>query len=168
MKATGIVRRLDDLGRLVIPKEIRRIYKLKEGDSIEFFVNDNSEIILKKFSILNEDESVILNMCSCLGESTNNLAIFITEDNLLGHEFLKYKDLTNEFLNRVKIYRSEKYENINISKEALSYKEVYVSPVIMESQFVGAFILLSNTEINDVAITLTNSFAQLLTILSQQ
>ena len=49
MKATGIVRRLDDLGRLVIPKEIRRIYRLKEGDSIEFFVSEHSEIILKNY-----------------------------------------------------------------------------------------------------------------------
>ena len=47
MKATGIVRRLDDLGRLVIPKEIRKIYKLKEGDSIEFFVNEDSAILYR-------------------------------------------------------------------------------------------------------------------------
>ena len=131
-------------------------------------MNDNSEIILKKFSILNEDESLILNMCSVLSESSKNHAIFITEDSLLGHESLKYRDLTNDFLTKVKIYRSEKYENINISKDPLSYKEVYVSPVINESQFVGAFILLSNSEVNDISISLTNSYAQLLTVFSQQ
>ena len=45
MKATGIVRRLDDLGRLVIPKEMRRQYQLREGDSIEFFTEDDRIII---------------------------------------------------------------------------------------------------------------------------
>ena len=65
MKATGIVRRLDDLGRLVIPKEIRKIYKLKEGDSIEFFVNENDEIVLKKFSVLSDEiETITLNFSS--------------------------------------------------------------------------------------------------------
>lgn len=62
MKATGIVRRLDDLGRLVIPKEIRRIYRLKEGDSIEFFVSEQSEIVLKKCSYLNEEKEMLTRM----------------------------------------------------------------------------------------------------------
>ena len=168
MKATGIVRRLDDLGRLVIPKEIRRIYKLKEGDSIEFFVNDNAEIILKKFSILNEDEVVILNMCDCLSETTKTKAIFITEDTLLGHKSLKYRDLTNDFLSKVKIYHSENYENLNISKDILEYKFVFVSPVIRDSQFTGAFILLNNSEISEISTSICETFAQLLTVLSQQ
>ena len=51
MKATGVVRRIDDLGRIVIPKEIRRNLKINEGDSLEIFV-DSSGIILKKYSLL--------------------------------------------------------------------------------------------------------------------
>ena len=53
MKATGIVRRLDDLGRLVIPKEIRKQYRLKEGDSIEFFI-DNGRIVIQKFDAMSK------------------------------------------------------------------------------------------------------------------
>lgn len=49
MKATGIVRRIDDLGRIVIPKEIRRAYNLREGDPVEFYSDKNGEIILKKY-----------------------------------------------------------------------------------------------------------------------
>ena len=59
MKSTRIVRRVDDLGRVVIPKEIRRIYRLKEGDSIEFFVSEHSEIILKKYSYLNDEKEML-------------------------------------------------------------------------------------------------------------
>ena len=51
MKATGVVRRIDDLGRIVIPKEIRRNFKINEGDSLEIFV-DSVGIILKKYSLL--------------------------------------------------------------------------------------------------------------------
>ena len=49
MKATGIVRRIDDLGRVVIPKEIRRTLRIKEGDPLEIFTDREGEIILKKY-----------------------------------------------------------------------------------------------------------------------
>ena len=54
MKATGIVRRIDDLGRVVVPKEIRRILRIREGDPLEIFTSNNGEIILKKYSPVGE------------------------------------------------------------------------------------------------------------------
>ena len=59
MKSTGIVRRLDDLGRLVIPKEIRKQYQLKEGDSIEIYI-DQDKIVLEKYDTLSAKENDIL------------------------------------------------------------------------------------------------------------
>lgn len=50
MKATGIVRRIDDLGRVVIPKEIRRTMRIREGDPLEIFVSNEGEVIFKKYS----------------------------------------------------------------------------------------------------------------------
>ena len=50
MKATGIVRRIDDLGRIVVPKEIRRTLRIREGDPLEIFTDREGEIILKKYS----------------------------------------------------------------------------------------------------------------------
>lgn len=54
MKATGIVRRIDDLGRVVIPKEIRRTMRIREGDPLEIFTNNDGEVIFKKYSPLGE------------------------------------------------------------------------------------------------------------------
>ncbi len=54
MKATGIVRRIDDLGRIVIPKEIRRTLRIREGDPLEIFTNREEEIMLKKYSPIGE------------------------------------------------------------------------------------------------------------------
>ncbi|MDX1806559.1 MAG: AbrB/MazE/SpoVT family DNA-binding domain-containing protein [Paenisporosarcina sp.] len=50
MKATGIVRRIDDLGRVVIPKEIRNSFDIKEGEPLEIFTNENNQIVLKKYN----------------------------------------------------------------------------------------------------------------------
>ena len=54
MKATGIVRRIDELGRVVVPKEIRRTLRIREGDPLEIFTDRNGEIILKKYSPMGE------------------------------------------------------------------------------------------------------------------
>ena len=54
MKATGVVRRIDDLGRIVIPKEIRRTLRIKEGDPLEIFTEKDGDIILKKYSPIGE------------------------------------------------------------------------------------------------------------------
>lgn len=54
MKATGIVRRIDDLGRIVVPKEIRRVLRIREGDPLEIFTNNSGEVILKKYSPISD------------------------------------------------------------------------------------------------------------------
>ena len=54
MKATGIVRRIDDLGRVVIPKEIRRTMRIREGDPLEIYTNSGGEVIFKKYSPIGE------------------------------------------------------------------------------------------------------------------
>jgi AbrB family looped-hinge helix DNA binding protein len=59
MKATGIVRRIDDLGRVVIPKEVRRNLHIKEGDPLEIYVGDRGEVIFKKYAPNNTNEVVI-------------------------------------------------------------------------------------------------------------
>ena len=63
MKATGIVRRIDDLGRVVIPKEIRRTMRIREGDPLEIYTDREDEVILKKYSPINslyEEEPIII------------------------------------------------------------------------------------------------------------
>ena len=54
MKATGIVRRIDDLGRVVVPKEIRKVLRIREGDPLEIYTGTAGEVILKKYSPINE------------------------------------------------------------------------------------------------------------------
>ena len=76
MKATGIVRRIDDLGRVVVPKEIRRTLRIREGDPLEIFTDREGEIILKKYSPIGElaegDEKCIINN-NQIGEVTQKL-----------------------------------------------------------------------------------------------
>jgi len=78
MKATGIVRRIDDLGRVVIPKEIRRTMRIREGDPLEIFTDANGEVIFKKYSPVGELSSTTKPYAEVLFRGTN-LPILITD-----------------------------------------------------------------------------------------
>ena len=66
MKATGIVRRIDDLGRVVIPKEIRRTLRIREGDPLEIFTDRDGEVIFKKYSPMGELGTVVAELAEAL------------------------------------------------------------------------------------------------------
>lgn len=76
MKATGIVRRIDDLGRVVIPREIRRTLRIREGDPLEIFTDKDGCVIFKKYSILGDIEDAAKNACNALLTSGISAAVF--------------------------------------------------------------------------------------------
>ena len=82
MKATGIVRRIDDLGRIVIPKEIRRTLRIRESDPLEIFSDREGEIILKKYSPIGELNTFAREYVEALVQTTG-LAACITDRDLV-------------------------------------------------------------------------------------
>ncbi|WP_270182901.1 stage V sporulation protein T [Alkalihalobacillus sp. CinArs1] len=80
MKATGIVRRIDDLGRVVIPKEIRRTLRIREGDPLEIFVDREGEVILKKYSPISELGDFAREYAESLAEHSGHIALISDRD----------------------------------------------------------------------------------------
>lgn len=78
MKATGIVRRIDDLGRVVIPKEIRRTLRIREGDPLEIFTAADGEVIFKKYSPIGEFTQFAAQYTEVLNRATN-MTVFISD-----------------------------------------------------------------------------------------
>ena len=78
MKATGIVRRIDDLGRVVIPKEIRRTMRIREGDPLEIYTDREGEVIFKKYSPIGELQTFAAEYAETL-QKTSGLPIFVTD-----------------------------------------------------------------------------------------
>lgn len=83
MKATGIVRRIDDLGRVVIPKEIRRTMRIREGDPLEIFTERDGEVIFKKYSPMGELSDFAGQICDSLYKTTGNTAVICDRDTLI-------------------------------------------------------------------------------------
>lgn len=83
MKATGIVRRIDDLGRVVIPKEIRRTMRIREGDPLEIFTNKEGEVIFKKYSAMESITEHVLVFAEALAKATGGSAAVCDRDTIL-------------------------------------------------------------------------------------
>jgi len=155
MKATGIVRRIDDLGRVVIPKEIRRTLRIREGDPLEIFTDREGEVILKKYSPIGELNEFAEEYCEALYEATKNIAIITDRDHIIaiaGGSKKQYLDkrispelekimearnvyITNEQNKPVRIF----YEDENPEE----YTAQVIAPIVMQGDPIGSVILLS-------------------------
>ena len=83
MKATGIVRRIDDLGRVVIPKEIRRTMRIREGDPLEIYTSRDGEVIFKKYSLLGGVEDFAADLCETMSRSTGSICAVTDRDTII-------------------------------------------------------------------------------------
>ena len=83
MKATGIVRRIDDLGRVVIPKEIRRTMRIREGDPLEIYTDTDGQVIFKKYSPMGELSEFAVQICDALHKTTGEIAAVCDRDTVI-------------------------------------------------------------------------------------
>ncbi|NCB32117.1 MAG: AbrB/MazE/SpoVT family DNA-binding domain-containing protein, partial [Clostridia bacterium] len=83
MKATGIVRRIDELGRVVIPKEIRRTLRIREGDPLEIFTDRDGEVILKKYSPIGELGDFAKEYAESLYQALGHMAAICDKDAII-------------------------------------------------------------------------------------
>lgn len=164
MKATGIVRRLDDLGRLVIPKEIRKQYRLKEGDSIEFFT-DNDRIMIQKFDVMSRHMEEINIMCETLQAIYQNTVLFIQEEWL---DKSDYK-LREEFVQMAHSHRMRSFEKEIVFKNSTSPAKGIIYPITAFGDWYGAFVVIyDKKELSNDELFALEAFAQLLSRQQQQ
>ena len=93
MRATGIVRRIDELGRVVIPKEIRRTLRIREGDPLEIYTDRDGEVILKKYSPIGEMSSFAKDYTESLFRSLGHIACIVDRDQVVAASGVSKKEL---------------------------------------------------------------------------
>ena len=116
MKATGVVRRIDDLGRVVIPKEIRRTLRIKEGDPLEIFTDKEGEVILKKYSPIGELSEFATEYAETLAKTTGHIACITDKDTVIAVSGGSKKEYLEQGI-------SEELEKIMDEKENYNSKE---------------------------------------------
>lgn len=152
MKATGIVRRIDDLGRIVIPKEIRRTLRIREGDPLEIFTDREGEIILKKYSPINELSDFALSYVDTLFDTLGTSALISDRDEIIAVAGVSKKDYMHRqissFAEDCILQRTilvEKHENsIEIVPGQIEQIKSYcIAPIIVAGDAIGAVYILS-------------------------
>lgn len=150
MKATGIVRRIDDLGRVVIPKEIRRTMRIREGDPLEIYTDSDGEVIFKKYSPIGELGPYTKQYVDVLGRTTGMPVIICDRDHVIAVSGMAKKDimgkrispLIESYMERRSTYIfGQDKDNLIISED--SPKAVAVmSPIIGGGDVMGAVVLM--------------------------
>ena len=96
MKATGIVRRVDDLGRIVIPKEIRRTLKIREGDPLEIYTEKDGGVIFRKYSPMGDLQDFAVQICESIGANTGHVAAVADRDSIIALSGAPKRDLMDK------------------------------------------------------------------------
>lgn len=157
MKATGIVRRIDDLGRVVIPKEIRRTLRIREGDPLEIFTDKDGEIILKKYSPIGELGDFAVRYAESLYKTSGHITCITDRDSVVAISGALKKDFIEKSLSEnlgkiisdkaTVIIKSPEEEPIQIIADGgetqKQYSSQIVMPIISEGDPIGSVIFLS-------------------------
>jgi AbrB family transcriptional regulator (stage V sporulation protein T) len=159
LKATGIVRRIDDLGRVVIPKEIRRTLRIREGDPLEIFVDREGEVILKKYSPIGELGDFAKEYADSLHETIGHISLIADRDVIIAvsgtnkREFLSkaigkavertFEERSTLVVNEIDPEVDESYHIIQNDDREYSIRAQVIAPIITQGDPIGAVIIVS-------------------------
>ena len=173
MKATGIIRKIDDLGRVVIPKEIRRTMRIREGDPLEIYTNRDGEVIFKKYSLLEGLEDFAADLCETLNHALSCTCAVADRDVLLAvsgsgkRELLEHQissELSHLQESR-RFYCAGSSGGIPAASGNEKHRILAAAPVLTEGDGVGSILLLGSNEADppdDVTCRLLQVFASFL------
>ena len=151
MKATGIVRRVDDLGRIVIPKEIRRTLRIREGDPLEIYTEKDGGVIFRKYSPMGDLQEFAVHMCESIGSATGHIAAVADRDSIIALHGAPKRELVDKpnsqelekLMEQRKNYRFRAGDTpIRASDGAEKYHLGVAEPILSQGDLMGCVLLL--------------------------
>ena len=151
MKATGIVRRIDDLGRVVIPKEIRRTLRIREGDPLEIYTERDGEVIFKKYSPMGDLTEAAAQICESISKNTGHIAVVCDRDSIIAVAGASKRDLMDkrnsqeleQIMEGRKAYLYCSGDSrIRVSEQVEKYHLGVASPILSEGDVMGCVVIL--------------------------
>lgn len=179
MKATGIVRRIDDLGRVVIPKEIRRTLRIREGDPLEIFTDREGEVILKKYSPIGELSDFAREYVESLHSSMEHIICISDRDTIIAVAGAPKKELLDKRVSPslekimedktialLSLTGENKMINISADEEGVTkYTAGVIAPIMTQGDSIGAVLILSkdpNVQMGELEVKLSETAASFL------
>lgn len=162
MKATGIVRRIDDLGRVVIPKEIRRTMRIREGDPLEIFTNSDGGVVFKKYSLMGGLGDFSDQLCDALHKTTGKMAAITDRDACIAAAGSCRRVLADKALSPALIQLMEERQIYQLQHgqapvPVSDYTDQYIvstaAPILAEGDVLGCVVFLCDRERPEVGET---------------
>ncbi len=160
MKATGIVRRVDDLGRIVIPKEIRRTLKIREGDPLEIYTEKDGGVIFRKYSPMQDLQDFATQICQAIGDNTGCIAAVSDRDSIIALAGAPKRELMDKPNSRELEKLMEQRKNyryiageppIRATEGSDKYHLGVASPILSQGDLMGCVMLLLDENSNALA-----------------
>ena len=155
MKATGIVRRVDDLGRIVIPKEIRRTLRIREGDPLEIYTEKDGGVIFRKYSPMSDLQDFASQICESIGASTGRIAAVSDRDSIIALFGAPKRELMEKpnspELEKLMEQRTHYLYNpgdppVRPTDASDKYRLGVASPILSQGDLMGCVMLLMNED----------------------
>ena len=156
MRATGIVRRIDELGRVVIPKEIRRTLRIREGDPLEIFTDHDGEVVLKKYSPIGEIASIARDYTDSLYRALGHIALISDRDAVVSSAGAGKREFVEKPLSQEIDYVLQARQTVVLNlgsgasplpvtgdDRAESYAAQVIVPILSDGEIIGGLMLLS-------------------------
>ncbi len=170
MKATGIVRRIDDLGRVVIPKEIRRTLRIRDGDPLEIYTEKDGEVIFKKYSPMGELSDFAGQMCDTLSKTTGLPAAITDRDSVIAVCGVQKRELVGRQVSgeleaimegRQVYHRTAGEKAVNPADGAEKYTVTVAAPILTEGDVMGCVLFFAegDTTVGEVEYKLAQTVA---------
>ena len=151
MKETGILRRIDELGRIVVPKEIRKKLKIREGDNLDIFVSEDN-VILKKYSPLNDLELILSVMLDAYKKISNVIVVVTDLTKVIASTKSEVEsndpitDVYIELLNQKEQVHINKNVTLQLTEDYKTNQNVFIKPIIIYGDLFGSVILFNEYE----------------------
>ena len=151
MKATGIVRRVDDLGRIVIPKEIRRTLKIREGDPLEIYTEKDGGVIFRKYSPMGDLQDFAAQICESIGANTGRIAAVSDRDSIIALSGAPKRELMDKpnsveldkLMEQRKNYRYVSGQaRLKATESSDKYHLGVAAPILSQGDLMGCVMLL--------------------------
>ena len=155
MKATGIVRRIDDLGRVVIPKEIRRTLRIREGEPLEIYTEKDGSVIFRKYSPMGDLQEVAAQLCDAIAAGTGRIVAVSDRDGMIasagGHRRELADKSVSESLDKMMTERKPYQHQSGGSRlQAVADSDKYFIetgvPILSQGDLIGCIMLLATEE----------------------
>ena len=155
MKATGIVRRIDDLGRVVIPKEIRRTMRIREGDPLEIYTDNDGEVIFKKYSPVGELADFAMQMAESVSKQCMSPVVVLDRDGCIACSGISKREVIERRVSQqaeeLMEQRSKFVASADVKPlyplEGVDRSAVVFVPIISSGDISGAVIILESENI---------------------